>query len=179
MPQLNRKWKAFVEEYLRLNWNGTRAYKAIYGEHLSDETAAPRASKLLRNDKIKDYLSQRIAERAMGADEVLARLGEHARVDIGDFYEPGTNTVNMRRARELGLTKLIKKVKQTVKTTEDEEIIFTEIELVDGQAALVHLGRHHKLFTDVVDNTTTLNITGKEELLDRVYGSRDTDTDSG
>lgn len=169
----------FVEEYLRMGWNGTQAYKAVYGEHISDEVAATAAARLLRNVQVEEHLSQRIAERAMGANEVLDRLGEHARVDVGQFYDPATNTVDMRLAKKKGLTRLIKKVKQTVKTTEDEEIIFTEVELVDGQAALVHLGRHHKLFTDVTENKTQLNVEGLEQLMDKVYGTGDEPDNSG
>lgn len=175
MARLYRKWKVFVEEYLRLGWNGTQAYKAVYGAQLSDDVAATAASKLLRKPQVEEYLSQRIAERAMGADEVLDRLGEHARVDIGMFYDPATNTVDMRRAKQAGATRLIKKIKQTVRAKDDEETIYTEVELVDGQAALQLLGRHHKLFTDVTENTTKINIQGKEALLDRVYGDSNDD----
>lgn len=174
MARLYRKWNRFAEEYLRLNMNGTRAYKATYGQHLSDEVAGASAARLLGKAIVSDRISQLMKEQAMGPEEVLHRLGQHARADLGAFMdiESMSFDIDLQKADELGITHLIKKVRQTTRIDNKTEVEVNtqEIELVDSQAALQLLGRHHKLFTDVTENTTKINIQGKEALLDRVYG---------
>jgi hypothetical protein len=107
---------------------------------------------------IREQIEQRISEKAMGADEVLSRLAEHARGDMGDFLDISSMSfqVDLSGAKEKGITRLIKKVKQRTTTTLSKEGVETEtsdieIELHDAQAALVHIGRHLALFTDNVD----------------------------
>ena len=89
----------------------------------------------------------------MQADEVLVRLAEQARGDMGDFLavsEGGDVAFDISKAPTK--THLIKRVTQrkTIRTTEKsqiEEVVLT-FELHDAQAALVHIGKHHRLFAD-------------------------------
>ena len=76
------------------------------------------------------------------------------------------------KAREAGITHLIKKVKErTVMTSnsngEETETHTFELELYDAQAALVQLGRYHKLFTDNSDvnilNKIRVTLTGEAD----------------
>ena len=97
----------------------------------------------------------------MPAEEVLQLLTEHARGDMGEFLdiESMSFRVSLQKAKDLGITHLIKKVKErTVMTSnkdgEETETHTFELELYDAQAALVHLGRYHKLFTDNTDITS-------------------------
>ncbi len=87
----------------------------------------------------------------MGADEVLTRLAEHARGSIEDLLD-ASGQLNLAEARTNGKLYLVKKLKRTTRVyrENDEPVTQTldEVELHDAQAALVHLGRHHKLFTD-------------------------------
>jgi phage terminase small subunit len=131
-------------------------------------------SRALSNTIIRAAIDAKLKERAMGADEVLARLADEARGDIGVFMDVSTvgwNIDLLQRDEKGDLihdargnvirkpeTKLIKKLKQKVTTIigkaengEDREIVETEIELYDAQAAKVHIGKHLKLFTDQVD----------------------------
>jgi hypothetical protein len=111
----------------------------------------------------------------MGADEVLKILADMARGDIGEFLSkdgPGFD-IDLKEAKQLGLTKLIKRIKQ--KTTiflakgesgEDREVHDLEIELYDAQAAAEKIGRHLDLFPNKLD------LTSKGEKI----GANDTDT---
>lgn len=96
----------------------------------------------------------------MGKNEVLHRLAEHARGDIGDFLDISQVgfEVDLTTAFEAGITHLIKKVRMHTVTTLSKDGVETEtntveIELYDAQAALVQLGRYHRLFTDKTDIT--------------------------
>lgn len=146
---LNNRQRVFVEEYLTC-WNGAEASRRAGYKGKPNVIGA----RLLADVSIKAAIEARIAEKAMSADEVLLRLASQARGDIGDFMdiESMSFDLSLAKAKELGLTHLIKKVKQrtvtTVKGEEEQETNIIELELYDAQAALVQIGRHHKLFTD-------------------------------
>ena len=103
------------------------------------------------NVGIAAAITARIAERAMGADEVLDRLGEQARADIGEMLtEDGT--LSLVQAKQLGLTRLIKSINDTDKGL--------RVELYSAQEALALLGKHHGLFLDKLALTDP---SGKQE----------------
>ena len=151
MPaKLTAKQTAFVEHYLTC-WNATEAARrAGYSAH----TANQQGPRLLVNVGIEVAIAARLSELKMSADEVLTRLSDQARANMDDFVVG--DYLNLERARDRGKMHLIKKLK--VRTTtiskpegEDVETHDVEVELYDAQAALVHLGRHHKLFTDKIE----------------------------
>ena len=152
---LTDRRRVFIEEYLQC-WNATEAARRAGFSHPNKQ--GPR---LLVNVGIQAAKEARIAEKAMSADEVLLRLADQARGDIGDFMdiESMSFDLNLQKAKEKGLTHLIKKAKQRTVTTvdksgEETETNVIELELYDSQGALVQLGRHHKLFTDNTDLTS-------------------------
>ncbi|MCP4536244.1 MAG: terminase small subunit [Chloroflexi bacterium] len=141
MTTLTSKRRIFIDEYLKC-WNAAEAARRA---GYSEKTARTQGSKLLTNADIKAAIKARIAESAMSADEVLLRLGEQARGSLSDFVDidpsgSGVYRVNLDKAKERGKLHLIKTLIPTANGA--------RIELHDAQAALVHLGRHHKLFTD-------------------------------
>lgn len=166
---LTRKQRVFVEEYLTC-WNATRA--AERAGYAFPNKQGPR---LLVNVGVDAFIQERMKEKVMSADENLLRLSQQARADIGDFMdiESMSFALSMKKAKERGLTHLIKKVKQrtTIDAKAEIETHDLEIELLDPQNALIHIGRHHKLFTDVYEGSGTLNIVGLEQLKDMIYGN--------
>jgi len=131
--------RVFVDEYISC-WNATTAARnAKYKQPQSQ------GSRLLKNVEIQAAITERIAEIAMSADEVLLRLADHARGSISDCFvfvdgvkEPFVNLQEMKRRGKLHLIK---------KFVRDNTGKIT-IEIHDPQAALVHLGKHHGLFVD-------------------------------
>jgi hypothetical protein len=156
---LSRKHMAFVNEYLR-TFNGTRSYMAVYPK-ATYESAMALSAKLLGDIRIQSVIDERLKEAHMSADEALKLLAEQARGDIGEVMDisgVGFN-LDMQKAKELGLTKLIKKVKQKTTThiaksesDEDREVTELEVELYDSQAALDKILRVHKKYTDPGDD---------------------------
>src|SRR3990172_7601363 len=105
-----RKQWAFIEEYLQC-FNATEAAKRA---GYSERTARQQGSRLLSNVDISEEIKQRLDERAVRADEILQRLSDMARADLGDFMdiESMSFQISLEKAKELGLTHLIKKLKQ-------------------------------------------------------------------
>jgi phage terminase small subunit len=150
---LSAKQKAFINEYLS-DFNATRAaQRAGYGG--DENTLAVTGSRLLRIDKVAEAIAARMQEKAMGADEVLRRLAEQARAEYSAYLTPD-GTVDFARLIGDGKGHLVKGIKETVQGR--------NIEFHDAQAALVQIGKHHKLFTDKVEveHSGSVEITGDE-----------------
>jgi hypothetical protein len=153
--EVELKQQAFVEEYLTC-WNASEAARRAGYKTQANVQGA----RLLANDSIRAKIETRLKEKAMGADEVLARLAEHARGDFSSFLT-ATGTIDLTSDDAKAKLFLLKRVKVTSrKYAKDDEFeeYHTEIELHDPQAALVHIGRHHKLFTDAVEQTVSGNL---------------------
>lgn len=169
---LSAKQKAFINEYL-IDGNATRAAERA-GYKGDENTLAVTGYDNLRNPKIAEAISQRTAESAMSGDEVLGRLAEQARGTIADFVTfdaQGNPGFDLQSAAVLGKMGLVKKLKIKTRTyttpavtvapaedaqaegeveVENVEVTETtvEFELHDAQAALVQIGKHHRLFVD-------------------------------
>lgn len=151
--KLTHKQRAFINAYISNGFNGGQA--AITAGYAPDSSYVE-ASRLLRNANIRDAIETYFEAHAMSAKEVVARLSDHARGDIGDIWDEDSGTVDWDKARSLGKTALIKKIKhKTTRITrgtgegaEDVETFEDEIELHSPQFALNLLGKQHGLFVD-------------------------------
>ena len=74
---MTEKQKRFCDEYL-IGCNATRAYKTVYKNVKSDETAKSAASRLLTNVNVKKYIDDRMEElhneKTADAQEVIEYL---------------------------------------------------------------------------------------------------------
>lgn len=103
---------AFVAEYFKKNMNGTRAYRAVYGENLDDNTAASSASRLLRNAKVSAAIKTELQNRILSTEEILARLAEMGQSAHAAYIEDN-GTVNIKKMVADGNAHLIKGIKET------------------------------------------------------------------
>jgi len=145
---LTTKQRDFLERYLSNGFNATKA--AHDAGYAYPNVQGPR---LLVNVSISAAVQGALAERAMPANEVLARLAEHARGSIGGFIATDDNGVpsgfSLSSDRPLHL---VKKVNVTEKGW--------SFEMYDAQSALALLGKHHGLFVERTEQSgeTTLRI---------------------
>ena len=136
-PALRRQ--NFVEAYLR-TWNASEA--ARQAGYLGD--AAQNGWRLLQHPEIQGQIRERLAAMTLQADEVLARIADQARGDMGDFItigDDGQARLDLAKAERKGVTHLIKRLRQQASGGWD-------IELYDAQSALALLARHLQLFVD-------------------------------
>lgn len=132
--RLTTKQQAFVEAYLVCGFNATEAARRA---GYSERTAYSIGWENLRKPEIAAAIQQGLADRAMPADEVLARIAEQARGTMDDFLDDAGN-IDLSRARERGKLHLVK----TRSVTKEGE----RIELYSAQSALDLLAKHHGLF---------------------------------
>ena len=144
---LSPKQQAFVEEYL-VTWNATEAARRA---GYSEKTAKSIGHENLTKPDIADEIRRRVADKAMTADEVLVRLAEQARNEHGRYIRPD-GSVDLESMLHDGKGHLIKGFKESKRG----QVI---VEFYDAQSALVHIGKHHKLFTEQVQHSGNLNTT--------------------
>lgn len=154
---LTAKQQAFVSAYLDCLNATEAARRAGY----SEKTAHAIGWENLRKPEIAAAVEAGLAEKAMPAVEVLARLADQARGSADDFvtvYNSPLHDVtgqpildvdgkpivryfpslDLEKARERGVLHLVKKVTYTANGP--------AVELYDAQAALVKIGEYHRLF---------------------------------
>ena len=151
-----KKQRVFIDEYVTC-WNASEAARRA---GYSKKTAYSIGQRLLKDVEVAAVIDDRLASIHMSSEEVLKEFADMARTDIGDFMDDNM-IVDMRKARELGITKNIRKIKQKTVThqaknesDEDREVHDMEIELYPRDKALEILGKYHGLFKDRVDITS-------------------------
>lgn len=137
---LTDRQQVFVEEYLS-TWNATEAARRAGYAYPNVQ-----GSRMLVNASIAEEIKSRIAEKAMTADEVLIRLAEQARAEQSQYLT--SQGVDLESLIRDGKGHLVKSIKRTQ--------YGDNIEFYDAQAALVHIGKHHGLFTDKVEHGGTV-----------------------
>lgn len=129
---MTEKQKIFADEYL-IDLNGTRAYRAVYKNIKTDNAAAARASKLLDQDDINEYIQKRLKEieskRTANIQEVMEYLTSVMR---------GESSSNVLSLCGDGCQEVIEK-------PPDEKERLKAAELI---------GRRYRMFTDQVDITS-------------------------
>ena len=154
---LDEKLKMLVDEYL-IDFNGTRAYKAVWGEHVTDNTAAVEASKHLRKPKVTQYLQDRIKERErrteITQDDVVRSLKMILDANVIDVVNvKGQYKITLKDISEI--PKELQYAIKSIKPSKDG----IEVEFYDKLRAVELLGKHLGMFTDKFEVTSDLGVT--------------------
>ena len=144
---LTDKQRLFVDAYLQ-TWNATEsARRAGYGGN--DTTLGAIGSENLRKPLISALVKARLAEKAMAADEVLARLGDQARGTMEEFLHIGPNgkvKIDLAKAARAGKLHLLHRYSKGKGG-------IVSFELYDAQAALVQIGKGLGVFVEKVEHS--------------------------
>lgn len=136
---LSYRQRLFVAYFLgKANGNATEAARLAGYAHPHVQ-----GTRTLANVSVRVAIDARVAEAAMSADEVLARLSEHASGDIADHLkvnEHGDISLDFKSAKKADKLRLIKKIRPTR--------YGTAVEFYDSQAALDKLAKYHGLYSD-------------------------------
>lgn len=148
--ELTDKQQAFINAYVQC-WNATESAR-IAGYQGNNNTLGVVGHENLSKPKVFAAIEQRMRDNAMAADEVISRLSDQARADMGDFLSVRHNYANLdlERAKELGLLRHIKKFKVT-KTG-------TEVELYSSQVALQTLAKARGLLQDKIEININIDL---------------------
>lgn len=153
--KLSRRDRRLVDEYLCNGMVQWKAYRdVIYtGEDPNYDSLRSLSSRKFADANIQAAIAERVARGAMPADEVLYRLGEHARGNLTPFLrvdDGGHVYFDFSHPEAEAHMHLIKKIKskrtRTIGEDEAWEHEWTEVELYDAQAALKLIGQAQGLF---------------------------------
>ena len=145
--RLSPQHQQFINEYIKLKCsNATEAYCRVYPKS-SRDAARAHAARLVANGIISAEIKRRVSEETMSANEVLIRMAEHGRGDIGEFINLGPEEI-----KQSGKSHLIKKFTRTITTSVKKDFESTTesftVEMYDALAAKQLIGKHHGIFTE-------------------------------
>ncbi|MDO4170291.1 MAG: terminase small subunit [Lachnospiraceae bacterium] len=153
---LTEKQKKFVEEYA-VDTNATRAYKAVYSNIKNDNTAAAAASRLLKNQEVKEYLKEIIdkvkSERIADAEEVMEYLTSVMRREKKECV-----VVTLTKEKSEYVPGEDGKLRKHTKKEEIPQVVEIPARLSDANKAAELLGKRYSLFTDKVELDTDMDI---------------------
>ncbi len=153
---MTKKQKIFADEYL-IDLNATRAYRVAYPSVKKDETARANGSRMLTNDNVAQYISERMQERQQRTevtqDMVVKELAAIAFARATDYAAVRGGTVCIKDTGSLS----DQQIRAIAGIKEGTNGI--EIKLNDKEKALELLGRHLGMWNDKikVDGEITAN----------------------
>lgn len=158
---LTAKQRVFADEMLRPGATARAAYIKAYGPK-NPASADPLASRLLKNVKIARYLDQKRTELSrsavMSAEEVLLELSKIARFNIKTILNTDGSVKQIYEIEDDNAAAIQSvEVSEIFDGSQGEQKhvigISRKIKTHDKRAALVDLGKYHKLFTDKIEAT--------------------------
>ena len=158
--------KRFCDEYL-IDLNATRSYKVAYPRCKKDETANAASSRMLRNVKVQEYISEKQKEiekrTEVTQDMVIKELAKIAFLDIRKLYTENGQLKNVADidSDTAGAISSLETLEEYEGYGDDREKIgdTQKVRLLDKTKALELLGRHLGIFNDKMD----VNVKEKEE----------------
>lgn len=104
VDEISQAQKNFVDYFIE-SGNQTEAYKKAYPKCKNDNSAAASASKLLKNNKVKQYLDARMAavdsDKIAAAEDVLEYLTRVMRGEEKDQFGLDASLSDRTKAAEL------------------------------------------------------------------------------
>lgn len=161
--------KRFCDEYL-IDLNATRAYKVAYSRCKKDETANVNGSKLLRNTKVKEYISKKQKEIEKRTEVTQQRIiNELAKVAFSDIRNAYDERGNLKMVQDLdddiaGAIISMESFEEYDGRGENREYIgdTKKIKLADKIKSLELLGKHIGMFKDKIEISKSSEDTIKE-----------------
>lgn len=140
-PKLTGHQYQFVQLYLTTTRADAVAAVRMMGLSEDEKVLRRIAGRFLNHPAVQWHI-QKYAAQQMAPTEVLSLFAAHARGDQGDFWDiseaTGQPVLNLKRAKELGITRLIKKLA----IGKDGQVT---LELYDAQAAARELAKIYGL----------------------------------
>lgn len=171
---LTTKEKVFCLEYVQ-HWNGTRA--AIQAGY-SKKTARSVAHENLTKPYIKAEIQRVLSQKAMMAEEVLARLAAEASANMAELVEFYDVPILDKDGKHIGDKQSVRmkpeafeKYGYLIKSINPTVSGDLKFELYDAQKAKELIGKHLGLFRDVSLNVDLSNLT--DEQLERIAAGED------
>ncbi len=148
--------KRFCDEYL-IDLNATRAYKVAYPKCKKYETANAASSRMLRNVKVQEYISEKQKEiekrTEVTQDMVIKELAKIAFLDIRKLYAENGQLKNVADidSDTAGAISSLETLEEYEGYGDDREKIgdTQKVRLLDKTKALELLGKHLGMFNDI------------------------------
>lgn len=154
--KLTNKQEQFIECYLTNKLNGKQAALAC---GYSERSAESQASRLLKKDKVKKRISERLRDILDKSDEKIVRiireLEEIAFIDITNYIDFESGDFNIKSLDDMtGPTSAIMEVSKFETETTKGDITTvrkkTKLKMYNKLEAIKLLGEYYKIWTTVI-----------------------------
>jgi len=176
---LSPKHEAFVQAYVSRGMNGTKAYRAVYPSIKSDDVAGAATARLLGNVRVQARIAEIMragAERAevtveqvvrelklIGFSDIRKVVGWRnelvTRTEKGEDGEPVK--VLMPRVTIVDADKISGEAAAAIAEVSQNANGSLRIKMHDKHAALVSIGKHLGMFTDIVQMKAVYGVSDK------------------
>lgn len=155
---MTEKQKNFCNEYIK-DFNATRAYKTAYPSCQKDETASALGSRMLRNDKVKAYISklqEELKEQGQITQQmIMQELAKIGFSDVRKLYNENGNLLNIQDIDDntAGAISSVESFEEYDGRGNDREYIgdTKKIKMLDKTKALELLGKQIGMFKDKME----------------------------
>jgi phage terminase small subunit len=162
--ELSDKERVFVTAYFECNANGTRAWLKLHPDAKYD-SAKSSAAEYLTKPNVKDEIKRIWTERAMSAEEAIARMSAIAKSDVYPFIRIDDdgfvyfNFADKQAQEHLYLIKEIetkreRRIEGQGKNAEEWEGEWVRVKLHDAYAAQRDIAKMHGKLSDRLDITS-------------------------
>lgn len=154
---LKPRQKLFCQHYI-VDWNGGKAYKKAYGEHLKDSTCRSNAARLLTNESIQEYIRTLTndLEKAAGLSK-LAIIKEHMKLAFCSISNLHDNWLTRKEFDELSdevkacISEIETKSRTILENEKPVTIEHIRVKLFNKQIALESLAKLMGYNKDVLE----------------------------
>lgn len=140
---LNARQRAFVAAYLENGGNAVQAAMKAGYKFGSYGSAGVMGHQALKSIKVRAAIEEAMSKAGMGQEEVIRRLAEQVRANPAQFFDRKWR-LNRKQVDRNG--HLIRKLRPPSRGRP------AEVELHDGQAALIKIGLHLGMFSEKVQH---------------------------
>jgi phage terminase small subunit len=173
---LSPKHEAFVQAYVSRGMNGTKAYRAVYPSIKSDDVAGAAAARLLGNVRVQARIAEIMragAERAeVTVEQVVRELKLLGFSDIRKVVSWRNELVTrtekgedgehpMPRVTIVDADKISDEAAAAIAEVSQNANGSLRIKMHDKHAALVSIGKHLGMFTDIVQMKAVYGVSDK------------------
>lgn len=150
MAKLNNKQQRFVDEYL-IDLNATQsAIRAGYSKRTAQRIGSENLSKPLIAEAIQSAMAERSKRTEITTDAVLQELAKIGFGNIRNLYDDDGKLMTVNEMTP-EVTATIQEVTEETIGTDENIVLRRKFKVSDKRGSLELLGKHLKLFTDVVE----------------------------
>ena len=163
MGDLTAKQEQFCKEYI-IDLNATQAaIRAGYSPTSAKQIAGENMTKHDIKERIQELADKRSERTEITADRVLNEISRMAFFNFEDVVNEEGQVLNLDKWSRDDLAAIQEITEDLQKSEGSTQLLKRKVKLADKRGSLELLGKHLKLFTDKVEHSGSIDLSGKSD----------------